>query len=149
MRIPVLVYGDAFQWEKYGHHILPSNLDLTSHHKTGIHQLFWSHLIDFLRTDLDGNLVPSSLDLTSHNKPGLPQTFQKSCWKKRYQLSSKSSLTLTGILTSLLKHTTEDPAPGCLRRRRIVKMIHFKLWVLYFHIRNPCTHMLPNMLPIA
>jgi hypothetical protein len=38
--IPVLVYGDAFQWAKYGHHILPPNLELTSHHKTGIHQLF-------------------------------------------------------------------------------------------------------------
>jgi hypothetical protein len=23
MPIPVLVYGDAFQWAKYGHHILP------------------------------------------------------------------------------------------------------------------------------
>jgi hypothetical protein len=40
MPIPMLVYGDAFQWEKYGHHILPSTLDLTNHHKTGIHQLF-------------------------------------------------------------------------------------------------------------
>ncbi len=78
MPIPVLVYGDAFQWAKYGHHILPSNLDLTSHHKTGIHQLFWNCLIEFLRTDLDGNLVPSSQDLTSHNKAGLHQTFQKS-----------------------------------------------------------------------
>jgi hypothetical protein len=29
MPMPVLVYGDAFQWEKYGHHILPSTLDLT------------------------------------------------------------------------------------------------------------------------
>jgi hypothetical protein len=72
------VYGDAFQWAKYGHHILPSNLDLTSHHKTGIHQLFLYSLIEFLRTDLDGNLVPSSIDLTSHYKAGLHQTFQKS-----------------------------------------------------------------------
>ncbi len=37
MPIPMLVYGDAFQWAKYGHHILPSNLDLTSHNKTGLH----------------------------------------------------------------------------------------------------------------
>jgi hypothetical protein len=74
----VLGYEDAFQWAKYGHHILPSNLDLTSHHKTGIHQLFWNSLIEFLCTDLDRNLVPSSLDLTSHNKAGLHQTFQKS-----------------------------------------------------------------------
>jgi hypothetical protein len=78
MPIPVLVYGDAFQWAKYGHHILPSNLDLTSHKKTSIHQLFWNSLIEFLHTNLDGNLVPSSLDLTSNNKAGLHQTFQKS-----------------------------------------------------------------------
>jgi hypothetical protein len=78
MPMPVLVYGDAFQWAKYGHHILPSNLDLTSHHKTGIHQLFWNSIIEFLRTDLDGNLVPSSINLTSHYKAGLHQTFQKS-----------------------------------------------------------------------
>ncbi len=40
MPIPVLVYGDAFQWEKYDHHILPSNLDLTSHNKAGLHWTF-------------------------------------------------------------------------------------------------------------
>jgi hypothetical protein len=27
MPIPLLVYVDSFQWVKYGHHILPSNLD--------------------------------------------------------------------------------------------------------------------------
>jgi hypothetical protein len=78
MPIPVLVYGDTFQWAKYGHHILPSNLDLTSHNKTDIHQTFWNSLIEFLRTDIDGNLVPSNLNLTSHNKAGPHQTFQKS-----------------------------------------------------------------------
>ncbi len=51
---------------------------MISHHKTGIHQLFQNYLIEFLHTDLDGNLVPSSLDLTSHNKAGLHETFQKS-----------------------------------------------------------------------
>ncbi len=35
--IPMLVYGGAFQWAKYDYHILPSNLDLTSHNKTGLH----------------------------------------------------------------------------------------------------------------
>jgi hypothetical protein len=39
----------------------------------------------------------------------------------------KVLLTLTGTLTSLLKHTTEDPAPGCLSRRLIVKIFYFKL----------------------
>jgi hypothetical protein len=51
MPIPVLVYGDAFQWAKYGHHICSSNLDLTSHNKTDIHQTFWNSLVEFLRTD--------------------------------------------------------------------------------------------------
>jgi hypothetical protein len=61
MPIPMLKYGDAFQWENYGHHILPSNLDLTSHSKKGLHRTFWFSLIDFLRTNLDGNLLPSNL----------------------------------------------------------------------------------------
>ncbi len=82
MPIPMLVYGDTFYWAKYGHHILPSNLDLTScnHNKTGLYQTFWNSLIDFLRT-LDGNLLPSNLNLTSHNKAGLHQTFWKSIFE--------------------------------------------------------------------
>jgi hypothetical protein len=53
MPIPMLVYGDSFQWAKYGHHILPSSLDLTSHNKGSLHQTFQNSLIEFLRTDLD------------------------------------------------------------------------------------------------
>jgi hypothetical protein len=79
MPIPMLVYGDAFLWAIYGHHILPSNLDLTSHNKAGLHQTFWNSLIEFVRTDLDGNLLlPTNLDLTCHNKVGLHQTLWKS-----------------------------------------------------------------------
>ena len=51
MPIPMLVYGDAFQWAKYGHHILPSNLDLTSHNKAGLHQTFQKSIVEFLGTD--------------------------------------------------------------------------------------------------
>jgi hypothetical protein len=40
MPIPMLVYGDSFQWAKYVHDILPSNLDLTSHNKQVSVQLF-------------------------------------------------------------------------------------------------------------
>ncbi len=78
MPIPVLVHWDAFQWAKYGHHILPPTLNLTSNNKAGLHQTFWNSLIEFLHTDLDGNLLPSNLDLTSHIKAGLHQTFWKS-----------------------------------------------------------------------
>jgi hypothetical protein len=54
--IPMLVYGDSFQWAKYGHHILPLSLDLTSNDKAGLHRPFWNFLIEFLCTELDGNL---------------------------------------------------------------------------------------------
>ena len=37
MPIPMLVYGDSFQWAKYGHNILPSSLDLTNHYKGSLH----------------------------------------------------------------------------------------------------------------
>ena len=56
MPITMLVYEDSFQWAKYGHHILPSNLDLTSNNKASLHQTFWNSPIEFLCTDLDGNL---------------------------------------------------------------------------------------------
>ncbi len=37
MPIPMFVYWDSFQWAKYGHHILPPSLDLTSLNKAGLH----------------------------------------------------------------------------------------------------------------
>ena len=114
MPIPVLVYGDAFQWEKYGHHILPSNLDLTSHNKTDIHQTFHNSLIEFLCTDLDGHLLPSNLDLTSHNKAGPHQTYQKSLVEflctdfliefLRTDLDGNLSFTLNPLTASKLDH---------------------------------------------
>jgi hypothetical protein len=39
----------------------------------------------------------------------------------------KVLLTLSCTLLSFSKHTTKDPAPGCLSRRRIARMIYFKL----------------------
>ena len=65
MPIPVLVYGDAFQWAKYGHHILPSSLNLTRLNKASLHQTFWNSLIEFLHTDLDGNLSSTLNPLTA------------------------------------------------------------------------------------
>ncbi len=65
MPIPMLVYGDSYQWAKYGHHILPPSLDLTSLNKGGLHRTFWNSLIEFLCTDLDGNLSPTLNPLTA------------------------------------------------------------------------------------
>jgi hypothetical protein len=114
MPIPVLVYRDAFQWAKYGHHILPSNLDLTSHTKIGIHQTFWNSLIEFLHTDLDKNLLPSNLDLTSHNKNGLHQPIQTSLDEFLHtdflieflhaDLDGNLSFTLNPLIASKLDH---------------------------------------------
>jgi hypothetical protein len=69
MPIPMLVYGDSFQWATYGHHILPPSLDLTSLNKAGLHQTFWESLIQFLCTDLDGNLS-SALNPVTASKLG-------------------------------------------------------------------------------
>jgi hypothetical protein len=100
MPIPMLVYGDSFQWTKYGHHILPSNLDLTSHNKASLHQTFWSSLIEFLCTDLDGNLritlnplAASKLDLfLSTLFEGLSETANKAkcliCGMKKARIAS-------------------------------------------------------------
>ncbi len=65
MPIPIIVYGNSFQWAKYGHLILPSNLDLTSNNKAGLQQIFWNCLIEFLHTNLDGNLSSALNPLTA------------------------------------------------------------------------------------
>jgi hypothetical protein len=65
MPIPMLVYADSFQWAKYGHLILPSNLDLTSNNKGSLHWTFRNSLIEFLHTDIDGNLSSTLNPLTA------------------------------------------------------------------------------------
>ncbi len=37
MPIPMVVYEDSFEWKKYRHLILPSNLDLKSNNESGLH----------------------------------------------------------------------------------------------------------------
>jgi hypothetical protein len=77
--------GNSFQWAKYEHLILPSNLDLTSNNKGSLHQTFWNSLIEFLHTDIDGNLsytlnplTASKLDhYLSRLQEGLSETANK------------------------------------------------------------------------
>jgi hypothetical protein len=64
MPIPMLVNGDSFQWEKYGHHILPPSLNLTRLNKGSLQWTFWNSLIEFPHTDLDGNLSSTLNPLT-------------------------------------------------------------------------------------
>ncbi len=65
MPIPMLVYGVSFQWEKYNYHILLPSLNLTKLNKASLHQTFWNSLIEFLHTDLDGNLSSTLNPLTA------------------------------------------------------------------------------------
>ncbi len=99
MPTPMLVYGDSFQWEKYGHHILPPSLDLTSLIKGSLHQTFRNSLIEFFRTDLDGNLSSTLNPLTASRldhylsslQEGLSETankgkiFDQQMWHRKKQ----------------------------------------------------------------
>jgi hypothetical protein len=38
--IPFSVFGDSYSWEKYGHHILPSMLSISSKEKVQLHDFF-------------------------------------------------------------------------------------------------------------
>ncbi len=54
--IPFSVFGDSDFWAKYGHHILPLILLISSREKVQLHDPFWKCLLALLQTDLDGNL---------------------------------------------------------------------------------------------
>jgi hypothetical protein len=54
--IPFSVFGDSYSWAKYGNHILPSNVSLSSREKVQLHDPFWKCLLALLETDVDGNL---------------------------------------------------------------------------------------------
>ena len=77
--IPMLVYGDSIQWAKNGHVIPPSNLDLTSHNKASLDPTFQNSLIEFLHTDLDGNLSSSLNPLTASKLDNHLSRFLKVC----------------------------------------------------------------------
>ncbi len=92
------MYGDSFQWAKYGHYILPSSLDLTNHNKGSLHQTFWNSLIEFCCTDLDGNLSFTLNSLTgsrldhylSRLFEGLSETANKGKIFDQHLLNEKS-----------------------------------------------------------
>ena len=54
--IPMVVYDTPIMWVKYGHHILPPNQSMKSNNNVGFHRSCCGSLIEFLCTDLDGNL---------------------------------------------------------------------------------------------
>jgi hypothetical protein len=101
MPIPMLVYGDSFQWAKHGHHILLPCIDLKKHNNVGLHQTFWNSLIEFLRTDLDGNLSSTLNPLTASRldqylsslQEGLSETANKGRIFDQHLLNEKTKNT--------------------------------------------------------
>ncbi len=53
---PITVYDTPTMWVRYCDHIIPPNQSLKRLNKVGLHQTFCPTLIEFLCTDLDGNL---------------------------------------------------------------------------------------------
>jgi hypothetical protein len=117
MPIPMLVYGDSFQWEKYGHHIHPPSLDLTSLKKASLHQFFWESLIQFLRTDLDGNLSSTLNPLTASKLDhylsrlfeGLSETANKGKFFDQHLLSEQSKDHFIDEIVDIALFATQIP----------------------------------------
>jgi hypothetical protein len=117
MAISMLVYGDSFQWAKYGHHILLPSLDLTSLDKGSLHQTFWNSLIEFLRTDLDGNLssilnllIISRLDqYLSSLQDGLSETANKEEIFDQQMLHQKSKIQFIDEIVDIALFATQIP----------------------------------------
>jgi hypothetical protein len=113
----MLVYGDFFKWANYGHHILPSNLDLTSHNKAGLHQTFWNSLFEFLRTDLDGNLQFTLNPLTASKLyhylatlfEGLSETASKGKVFDQHMLNEKSKHCFINEIVDIAVFATQIP----------------------------------------
>ncbi len=117
MPIPMLVYGDSFQWAKYGHHILPSSLDWTNHNKGSLHQTFWNYRIEFLCTDLDVNLSSTLNPLTTSKldqylsslQEGLSETAKKGEFFDQQILHKKSKIQFIDEIVVIALFATQIP----------------------------------------
>jgi hypothetical protein len=117
MQVPMVVHGDSFYWAKYGQLILPSNLDLKSNNKAGLHRTFWKCLIDFLRTDLDGNLSSTFNPLTtskldpylSKKNEGLSETANKGKVFDQHMLNEISKHCFIDEIVDIALFATQIP----------------------------------------
>jgi hypothetical protein len=117
MPMPMLVYGDSFQWEKYGHHILPSSLDWTNHNKGSLHCTFWNPLIEFLCLDFDGNLSSTLNPLTASKldqylsslQEGLSETANKGKIFDQQMLHQKSNIQFINEIVDIALFATQIP----------------------------------------
>jgi hypothetical protein len=117
MPIPMLVYGVSFQSAKYGHHILPPSLDLTRLNTGSLHRTFWNSLIEFLPTDLYGNLSSTLNSLTasrldqylSRLQEGLSETANKGKIFDQQMLHQKSKEYFIAEIACIALFATQIP----------------------------------------
>ncbi len=117
MPIPMLVHGDSFQWANYGHHILPPSLNLTSLSKAGLHLTFRESLIQFLHTDLDGNLSSTLIPLTASKLDnylsrlfeGLSETANKGKFFDQHLLNEQSKDNFIDEIGDIALFATQIP----------------------------------------
>ncbi len=104
---------------KYGQHILPSSLDLASNNKAGLHCTFWNSLIEFLYTDLDGNLSSTLNPLTasklnhylSRLVKGLSETGSKDEMFDQHLLNEKCKDQFVEEIVDIALDATQIPLP--------------------------------------
>jgi hypothetical protein len=117
MPIPMLVYGDSFQWAKYGHHTLPPSIDLTKHNNVGLQRTFRNSLIEFLHTDLDGNLSSTLNPLTTSTldqylsslQEGLSETAIKGNFFDHHLLNEKNKKHFHDEISCIALFATQIP----------------------------------------
>ncbi len=80
-----------------------------------------------LQKDCPPSLLTALANFHPDREVWLQSYYKEKLLEEEVPTELKVLLTLSCTLTSLSKHTTEDPAPGYLSRRRIAKMIYFKL----------------------
>jgi hypothetical protein len=115
--IPFSVFGDSYFWAKYGHHILPSILSISSREKVQLHDPFRKCLLALLQTDLDGNLYSTpnrhtSAKLESYLSNFFPSHLDNKTNGSRFDeflLHQATTNNLAEFLTEMAVGTTTIP----------------------------------------
>ncbi len=102
----------GYSWAKYGHHILPSILSLSSKEKVQLHDPFQKCLVALLQTDLDGNLYSTPNCHTSAKIEGYLSNFFPIDQDKKSTGSMFDQLLLHPATTNNLAEFITETAVG-------------------------------------
>jgi hypothetical protein len=110
--IPFSVFGDSYSWSKFGHHILPLILLISSREKVQLHDLFPKCLLALLQTNLNG--IPHQIVTL------LPS------WNSIYPFSSQvtkiTRLMVLGLINFYYILQPQTTWPNFSRRRRSAQL---------------------------